>query len=107
MAKQSPMQRKVQRRWQQSRTRFRGEGRDQDRSWDQFMAATKLDSLVFETGPSGFFSFRIEEALEYYCAQDGSNTSLLSSRPHAHPEEEDLVDEGAKYEGRSGREGER
>jgi hypothetical protein len=70
------------------------------------MAATKPDSLVFQTGPFGFFSFRIEEALEYYCAQDGSNTSLLSSRPHAQPEE-DLADEGAKYEGRSGREGER
>jgi hypothetical protein len=67
----------------------------------------KLDSSVSQTEPSGFISFRTEEALEYYCTQDGSSTSLVSSRPHAQPEEEDLVDEGAKYEGRNDREGKR
>jgi hypothetical protein len=36
------------------------------------------------------------------CSQDSSNTSLVSSRLHAQPEEEDLVDEGTKNEGRIG-----
>jgi hypothetical protein len=58
-----------------------------------------LDSPVSQIEPSDFFSFRTEEALEYYCDRDGSSTSLVSSRPHAQPEEEDLVDEGAKDEG--------
>jgi hypothetical protein len=86
---------------------FGGEGRDQDRSWDQFTTAAKPDWPVSQTGPSDFFSFRIEEALEYYCDWDSPSTSLVSSIPHAQPEEEDLVDEGVKDEGRSGREGER
>jgi hypothetical protein len=69
--------------------------------------ATKPDSPVSQTKPSGFFSFRTEEALKYYCVRDGSSTSLVSSRPHAQPEEEDPIDEGTKDEGRSDREGER
>jgi hypothetical protein len=48
-----------------------------------------------------------EEAFEDYRARDGSGTSLVSSRPHAQPEEQDPTDEGAKDEGRSRREGER
>jgi hypothetical protein len=80
----------------------RGEGRDQDRSWDQFTVATKPDNLFSQTGPSGLFSFRTEEALEYYCAWDGSSISLVSSRPHTQLEEEDPVDEGAKDKRRSG-----
>jgi hypothetical protein len=39
--------------------------------------------------------------------QDGSSTSLVPSRPHTKPEEEDLADEGTEDEGRSSREGER
>jgi hypothetical protein len=51
-------------------------------SWDQFTIALKLDSLVSQTGPSDFFSFRTEEALEYYYARDGSSALLVSSKPH-------------------------
>jgi hypothetical protein len=68
---------------------------------------SKSDSSVSQIGPSGFFIFRTEEALEYYCAQDGSSTSLVSSMPHAQSEEDDPADEDAKDEGRSGQEGER
>jgi hypothetical protein len=57
---------------------------------------SKPDNPVSQTVPSGFFSFRKEEALEYYCIQDGSNTLLVSSRPHIQSEEEDPADEGAK-----------
>jgi hypothetical protein len=39
--------------------------------------------------------------------QDGSSTSMVSSRPHAQLEEEDPADEGVEDEARSGREGER
>jgi hypothetical protein len=60
-----------------------------------------------QTGPSSFFSFRTEEAFEDYRAQDGSGTSLVSSRPHAQLEEEDPADEGANDEGRGSQEGER
>jgi hypothetical protein len=59
---------------------FRGKGRDQDRRWDQFTMAAKLDSLVSQTGPYDFFSFRTKEALEYYCTRDGSSTSLVNPR---------------------------
>jgi hypothetical protein len=76
-------------------------------SWDQFTIALKPDSPVSQTGPSVFFSFRTEEALEYNYARDGSSASLVSSRPHTQPEEEDPMDDGAKDEGRSGREGKR
>jgi hypothetical protein len=60
-----------------------GEGRDQDRGWDQFTVAAKPDSLVFQNGPSGFFSLRTGEAFEDYRTRDGSDTSLVSSRPYA------------------------
>jgi hypothetical protein len=69
--------------------------------------AAKPDSPVSQTGPSSFFSFRTEEALKYYCTRDGSITSSVSPRPHTQPEEEDPMDEGVKYERRSGQEGER
>jgi hypothetical protein len=61
-----------------------------------------LDSPIFQIGPSSFFRFRTEEAFEDYCTQDGSSTSLVSSRPHTQLEEEDPADEGAEDEGRSG-----
>jgi hypothetical protein len=56
---------------------------------------SKPDSLVSQTGPSDFCGFRAEEAFEDHFAQDGSSTSLVSSRPHTQPEEEDPADEGA------------
>jgi hypothetical protein len=68
---------------------------------------TKLDSPIFQTRQFDFFSFRIQETLEYYYARDGSSASLVSSRPHVQPEMEDPSDEGAKYEGRSSRKGKR
>jgi hypothetical protein len=80
----------------------RGKGRDQIRGWDQFTVAAKLDSTVSQIRPSGFFSFRTEEAFEDYYTLDDFDTSLLSSKPHTQLEEEDLADEGAKDEGRSG-----
>jgi hypothetical protein len=69
--------------------------------------AAKLDSLVSQIGPSSFFSFRTGEAFEDYRARDGSDTSLVSSKPHAQLEEEYQVDQGADAEGRSGQKGER
>jgi hypothetical protein len=71
------------------------------------MMAAKPDSPVSQIGPSGFFSFRTEEALKYYYTWDGSITSSVSPRPHTQPEEEDPTDEGIKYERRSDQEGER
>jgi hypothetical protein len=79
----------------------RGEGRDQDRSWDQFAAATKPNNLVFYTGPSSFSGFKTEEGLEDYCARDSSNTSFVSSRTHTQPEKEDPADQGVEAEGGS------
>jgi hypothetical protein len=40
-----------------------------------------------------------------YRARDGSNTSLVSSRTHTQPEEDDLTDEDAEDEGRNSRQG--
>jgi hypothetical protein len=68
--------------------------------------ATKPDSPVSQVGPSSFFSFRTEEAIEDYCAWDGSNSSFVSSRPYIQLEEEDPVDEDTEDEG-SGSQGER
>jgi hypothetical protein len=62
---------------------------------------SKLGSSVSQTEPSGFIRTRTEGYIEDYHARDGSSTSLVSSRPHTQPEEEDPVDEGAKVEGRS------
>jgi hypothetical protein len=45
--------------------------------------------------------FRTEEGFEDYCAQDGTNTLLMSSRTHAQPEEEDPIDEGIEAKGGS------
>jgi hypothetical protein len=59
---------------------------------------TKIES---QTGSSGFSRFRIEEGFQDHRAQDDNSTSLVSSRTHVQPEEEDPVDEGAKAEGRS------
>jgi hypothetical protein len=66
------------------------------------MATSKLDSLVSQTEPFGFGSFMIEAYVEDYRAWDGFSTSLVSSRPHDQPEEEDPADEGTEDEGRSG-----
>jgi hypothetical protein len=49
---------------------------------------------------------RAEEDLEDYHARDGTDTSLVSSRTHTQPKEEDPTDEGAEVKGRSGQEGE-
>jgi hypothetical protein len=64
--------------------------------------AVKPNNPFSQTGPSSFFIFRTGEAFEDYHARDGSGISLVSSRPHAQPEEEDPVDEGAEVEERSG-----
>jgi hypothetical protein len=80
----------------------RSKDRDQDRNRDQLTMTSKSDSPVSQTGPSDFYSFRVEEGFEDHRPRDGSNTSLVSSRPHTQLEEEDLADEGAKYEGRGG-----
>jgi hypothetical protein len=68
---------------------------------------SKPDSLVSQTRPSGFVRCSTECYIKDYCAQDGSNTSFVSSKLHVQPEEEDPLDEGVEDEGRSGREGER
>jgi hypothetical protein len=68
---------------------------------------TKPDTPVSKIRPSSFGSFRTEADVEDHRTRYGSNTSLVSSMPHAQPEEGDPVDEGIKDKGRSGREGER
>jgi hypothetical protein len=45
--------------------------------------------------------FKKEEDFEDHRARDDTNTSLVSSRTHAQPEEEDLADRGVKVKGRS------
>jgi hypothetical protein len=79
-----------------------GKDRDQDRSQDQLVMPTKLNSPISQTGPCSFGSFGTEASVEDYHARDGSSTSFVSSRPHIQPEEEDPVDEGIEDEGRSG-----
>jgi hypothetical protein len=69
--------------------------------------ATKPDSPVSKTRPSGFGNLRIEAKVEDYHARDSSNSSLVSSRTHASSEEEDPIDEGVEAEGGCGREGKR
>jgi hypothetical protein len=39
-------------------------------------------SPISQTSPLSFFILRIEEGFEDYYAQDGSSTSLVSSRSH-------------------------
>jgi hypothetical protein len=51
--------------------------------------------------------FRTKEDLEDHRTRDDTSASLLSTRTHTQPEEEDLTDEGAEAEKRSGREGKR
>jgi hypothetical protein len=68
---------------------------------------SKPDSPVYQIGLFGFIRSRAEGYIEDYRTCDGSSTSLVSSRPHVQPEEEDPADEGAEDEGRSSREGER
>jgi hypothetical protein len=65
------------------------------------VTTSKLGSPVSQTEPSGFVRTRTEGYIEDYRARDGSSTSLVSSRPHTQPEEEDPMDEDAKVEGRS------
>jgi hypothetical protein len=43
-----------------------------------------------------------EADVEDHHARDGSNISLVSSKHHAQPEEEDPADEGVENEGRGG-----
>jgi hypothetical protein len=69
--------------------------------------AMKPDSLVSKTGPSSFVRLKTEEDVEDYRARDGSSTSLVSSKPHAQLEEEDLTDECTEDKGGSSRDGER
>jgi hypothetical protein len=76
----------------------------QDRSQDHFTTITKLNNPISQIGSSSFSEFMTEEDLEDHSAQDSTRTSLVSSRTHA-LSKEDLVDEGAKAEGGSGREG--
>jgi hypothetical protein len=71
------------------------------------MATSKPDSLVSQTGMSNFCSLQPEVTVEDYRTRDNTSTSLVSSRSHAQPEEEDLADEGTEDEGRSSEEGER
>jgi hypothetical protein len=59
-----------------------------------------------QIGPSGFSSFMTEAYVEDHHARDGSSTSLVSSRPHAQPEEEDPMDESVEDEERRSQEGE-
>jgi hypothetical protein len=68
--------------------------------------AAKSGSPVSQMGPSDFSGFRTEVGFKDYRARDDSNASLVSRRLHIELEEEDLVDEGAKDEGRCDREGE-
>jgi hypothetical protein len=74
------------------------EDRGQDRCRDQLATATKLDSPVSKTGPSGFGSPGIEANVEDYHTRDSSSSSLVSSRTHTQPEEEDPMDESAEDE---------
>jgi hypothetical protein len=62
------------------------------------MATSKPGSPVSQTGPSSFCSPRPKATVKDYHAGDSSNTSLVSSRPHTKPEQEDLADEGTKDE---------
>jgi hypothetical protein len=66
------------------------------------MMSTKLNNPISRTRPYGFGSIGTEADVEDHHALDGSNTSLVSSRTNAQPEEEDPMDEGAENEGRSG-----
>jgi hypothetical protein len=69
--------------------------------------ATKPDSPVSKTRPSSFDNLMIEANVGDYHARGGSSSSLVSSRTHASPEEEDTTDEGAEAEGGCGQEGKR
>jgi hypothetical protein len=66
------------------------------------MVTSKPDNLVSQTRPSGFCSPRPEATIEDNRARDSSITSLVSSRPHTQPGEEDPTNEGAEDEGRDG-----
>jgi hypothetical protein len=84
----------------------RQEDGDQNRSQGHFVAVAKPDSPVFKTEPSDFSRFRTEEDIGDHHARDSTSTSLVSSRTHAQPKEEDPTDEGVEAKGRSDREGE-
>jgi hypothetical protein len=55
----------------------------------------------------GVTGSRAEEGFKDHQARDGSNTSLVSFRPHTQLEEEDSVNEAAEDERRGDGEGER
>jgi hypothetical protein len=57
-----------------------------------------------QTGPSDFFRIGAEGDFKDCHDPDSTGTLLVSSRTHAWPEEEDLVDEGMEVEGGSDRE---
>jgi hypothetical protein len=63
------------------------------------VTVAKTASPISQTEPSNFFRFETEGDVEDHCAWDGSDTSLVSSRTHAQPEEEDPANEGTKDEG--------
>jgi hypothetical protein len=70
-------------------------------------SSSQIGQSSLETGPSGLPRISVEGGFEDYHARNSIVTSLVSSRTHVKPEEEDPADEGAKDEGRSSQEGER
>jgi hypothetical protein len=60
-----------------------GDGSDQGRSQDESATATKPDSPVSKTRPSGFFEFRTKEDIKDYRTWDDASTPLVPSRSHA------------------------
>jgi hypothetical protein len=98
-----------QSRGSQGQTRLRGETSadgeakpDTERNLEEVVVEQNKVCSVFQTGPSGFYSFRPEATVEDYRARGSSSTLLVFSRPHAQPDKEDPADEGAEDEGRSG-----
>jgi hypothetical protein len=51
-----------------------------------------------QTGPSGFSRINTEEGFEEYLTWDSTDSSLVSSRTHAQPEEEDPTDDTTEKE---------
>jgi hypothetical protein len=99
MTKQSPTWRRVQRRLQRSRTRPKVRRQRSERRQRPVPSSS-------QTRPSGFSWINVERGFEDYRARNSTGTSLVSSRTHGQPKDEDPVVEGAKAEGRIGRKGE-
>jgi hypothetical protein len=66
------------------------------------MVTSKPDSPISQTRPSSFYSPRPEATVKDYHTRDSSSTSLVSSRSHAQPEEEDPMVEGTEDKGIGG-----